>query len=580
MTIWNVNTEAGLRDAIVHSAAGDTIMVQAGDYNINTMVRGRYDIAINKSLTITGDGGRANFISDGQSVEKGIFNLTLDKSETVSFENIGFIGARNGELNGAGIRQNGGNLNVTNSYFENSNNGILSITRVEAQRGDVHITNSEFNMAGPNGYSHAMYVRANNFTVEGSNVHDTTRGHHIKSVSENTIVRNNILNDGDGTSSYAVDVSAGGNFLLEGNTIIQGVNGENPSIIGYSGYRFEGLGGEVTIRDNNVTNLRTDASGKFLRNHTDVEVQIIDNVFNGIDAGKLFSGLFNQQGNLLGAIPLAAYDTNFNAVTGTDNDDVLTVNIRGNLRLDGGDGNDTLLGSSGDDILFGGEGDDFIYSLRREDQIYGQEGNDILLGGADKDSIFAGDGGDIIFDNHGLNVQWGGRGNDLIYGYGKSELNGNAGNDVLINIGAGKQGGRLKGGDGNDIIYGRGGEDAIHGGTGVDIAVYDGNFVSYALYDEGGRRFIENIIAPDLESDTGKKGENIEDMEFLQFNNGYFDLGTGLFHENAYLFDLVSFKQDVEVLDNLTIAQIDAAPLDAVPILQAAYDSLLSLIMP
>lgn len=576
MTIWSVNTEASLREAIKNSAAGDTIAVQAGDYHISMHPSGRYDIQINKSLNIVGEGGRANFYSDGHQVEKGIFNLSLSADETVSFDNIGFLNAHNSDSNGAGIRQDGGNLKVNNSYFANSHNGILSTTVNEADRGDVTVTNSEFNGVGSDGYSHAMYVLARNFIVEGNNIHDTIRGHHVKSVSANTIVRNNILNDGDGTSSYAIDIGAGGDVLIEGNTIIQGVNGENPHIIFYSADRFGGVPGTVIIQNNLIKDFKTESYASLLDNGTDVEVQVLNNVIEGLARNKLFSGLFFQQGNTLDGAALPSYGANYLATLGSQGDDVMYALARSPLPLDAGDGNDTVLGNIQSDLLFGGRGEDLVFGGRGHDDIYGQSGNDILLGGVGKDSLFGQEGNDIILDVDGSNLLWGGDGNDLIFGFGEGKVNGNAGDDVIINSGPGIQGARLSGGDGNDILFGRVGGDIIDGGNGSDIAVYAGVYANYAVTEQYGKVYVENVTAADSVSDTGKYKEWIASIEMLQFSDGYLDVAANIFHAGGYLFDYQAYTNAIERLD--AIAAADLSPGEMSPQLQTVYAALFDLI--
>ncbi len=580
MAIWNVSSEASLRTAIKASAAGDTILVQAGDYYIGTKESGRFDIKIDKSLNIIGEGGRANFHSDGHRVEKGIFNLALDKTESVSFDNIGFFGAHNTDLNGSGIRQHGGNLNVTNSYFGSSDSGILSVTSNEALRGNVVVTNSEFDGLGTNGYSHAMYVLANDFIVEGNNIHDTLRGHHVKSLASNTVVRDNVLDDGDGTSSYSIDVGAGGSVLIEGNTIIQGINGENPGILSYASNRLGGVPGAVTIQKNHIQNLSESPFASLLRNTTDSEIQVRDNIIDGLSEARLFNGLFNQSGNILDGVLLTPYSTNHNATSGTWGDDVMTASGgKSSLSLDAGAGNDIIFGNNANDMIFAGGGDDIVYSVRRSNFVYGEDGNDTLLGGRHKDSIFGQSGDDIIFDVSGANLLSGGAGNDLIFGTGRDTINGDAGNDILIAGGQfrGKSA-RLSGGDGDDILFGRGGKDIIHGGKGIDIAVYAGNFADYVVTEKYGKFFIQNIAAPLAVSDTRGLKESIESIEILQFSDGYLEMSNNVFHKGGEQFSYQEFMNQVRIMDTLTYESINDAPLDAALLLRSTYTYLFDLI--
>lgn len=301
MATWKVDSEMSLRQAVKGSAAGDTILVKPGDYHITMNERSLHDIKIDHSLTIRGDGGRANFYADEVKVAKGIFNLVLSADETVNFDNVGFLKAHSSSWNGAGIRHNGGDLNVTNSYFADSDMGILSVTRDASKRGDVTITNSEFNHLGyEKTHAHALYVLANNFTVENNYIHDTIIGHHVKSISANTVVRNNVLDDGMGTSSYAVDVGAGGDLLVSGNTITQGINGDNKKVISYQTVRFDGKPGKIVIDNNHIINLNGEPNAsKVLKNSSASVAEVSNNKFEGFDEDKLFMGPFTQQHNTL-----------------------------------------------------------------------------------------------------------------------------------------------------------------------------------------------------------------------------------------------------------------------------------------
>lgn len=571
MTTWKVNSELSLRNAIKQSLAGDTVLIQAGDYHIRMTENGRFDIKIEKSLNIVGDGGRANFYSDGHKVEKAIFNLNLDKSETVTFDKIGFFQAQSNDLNGSGIRQNGGNLVVKNSYFADSDSGILSITEAASLRGNVSVSTSEFSKIGTSGYSHALYVLANNFTVSNNNIHDTVKGHHVKSLSGNTYVSNNILNDGNGTSSYAVDASAGGNLIIYGNTITQGINGENRGVIHYSAERHGGSAGDLIVQNNVINNLNGNLSGsKVLANLTEAEALIRNNTINGFTEKNLFSGLYLQENNKLDGRLLGSYGTNNNAIMGTSGDDQITVAYTRNLRpVDSSAGNDTVLGSVQGNLIFSGLDNDFVFGDDGNDQVYGGGAADILLGGRNNDGLYGQAGNDILFDSSGANTLWGGDGNDLIITRGTDLIHGSAGDDIIINNGT--RGGTYNGGDGNDILFGGTGLQSLWGGTGDDIAVYLGKFADYALSKVRDYTQIKNIVGTG--ADTAGT-EYVSAIEKIQFSDGYYDVATNSFVDGQYLLSLANLNAAIAIVSTLTDAGIEAAPETSAPVLKDAYLSL------
>ncbi|MCK9994162.1 MAG: hypothetical protein Dbin4_02682 [Alphaproteobacteria bacterium] len=568
MTTWNVNSELSLRNAIKQSSAGDTVLIQAGDYHIRMTENGRFDIKIDKSLNIVGNGGRANFYSDGHKVEKAIFNLDLDKSETVTFNKIGFFQAQSNDLNGSGIRQYGGNLVVKNSYFADSDSGILSITENASIRGNVSVSTSEFSKIGTNGYSHALYVLANSFTVSNNNIHDTVKGHHVKSLSGNTYVYNNILNDGNGTSSYAVDASAGGDLIIYGNTITQGVNGENRGVISYSAERHGGSAGDLIIQKNLINNLNGNPAGsKVLANATESEALILNNTINGFAENRLFSGLYLQQSNKLEGRLLGTYGTNNNAIMGTSGDDQMIVALTSSPRpVDSSAGHDTVLGSVQGDLIFSGLGNDFVFGDDGNDQIYGGGAADILLGGLHNDALFGQAGNDILFDSSGANQLWGGDGNDLIITRGADLIHGSPGDDIIINNGT--LGGTYVGGDGNDILFGGLGLQSLWGGTGHDIAVYTGKFADYAVSKYLDYTLIKNIVGTG--ADTAGT-EDVSAIEKIQFSDGYFDIAANSFVDSQYLLSLANLNAAIAIVSTLTDAGIEAAPQSSAPVLKQAY---------
>lgn len=160
--------------------------------------------------------------------------------------------------NGAGIRAQAGDLSVYNSSFIGNQDGILTDPDSSMH---VLISNSVFtdngNASGPDaGSTHAIYVGKDaSLTVQDSTFNGTQVGHDIKSRAAVTAIAGNYLDDGvTGTTSYAIDLPNGGMATIEGNTIVQGTNTQNPAMIAYDAGGLAYTDNSLLVQDNNFTN--------------------------------------------------------------------------------------------------------------------------------------------------------------------------------------------------------------------------------------------------------------------------------------------------------------------------------------
>lgn len=310
-----LTNEADFRNAIAASKPGDTIQVAAGDYHLKMAPRSIYDIKIPHSLSIIGVGGIAHFHADlvvggkKKLVTKGIFQLH-PKAKSVTFENIGFHSAHASSWNGAGIRASAGNITVRGCVFSKCDMGVLCMQKIVENRGVVKIEGSQFRDCGiPETHAHAMYVLANEFRVSNCQVIGTLVGHHVKSVSAKTVVEGCFLDDADGTSSYAVDISAGGDAIIRNNWMIQGEKGQNDKAISYMAKRFGGVPGKVIITANIITNGNgRPAASRVLKNTTSSQIQFSQNRLTGFLPDKLFLGPVKSSGNRLNGVLLPAME--------------------------------------------------------------------------------------------------------------------------------------------------------------------------------------------------------------------------------------------------------------------------------
>ncbi|MBB5517827.1 right-handed parallel beta-helix repeat-containing protein [Amphiplicatus metriothermophilus] len=212
---------ASLTRAIADAEDGARLVVPAGEYALT-------DVKLPRSLTLVGEG--AVVFRAAGPVEKGILNPLEGVSLRV--ENISFRGARSADLNGAGIRHDGADLTVIDCAFYENENGVLA-TGVET--GRIRISGSFFIGNGHgDGYSHGIYVvRAESLTVESSRFEATRVGHHVKSLARRTLILGSHFDDTGGRTSYALDVSAGGDVVFAGNTVVKSADADNAAIVNY-----------------------------------------------------------------------------------------------------------------------------------------------------------------------------------------------------------------------------------------------------------------------------------------------------------------------------------------------------------
>ncbi len=251
---------------------GDVIEIDAS---------GRYDgdVAVwrQNRLTIRGIGGRPHIHGTGAHAKgKGLW--LIQGNDTV-VENIEFSGARVPDKNGAGIRQEGSGLTVRRCYFHDNQNGILA---GKNKQSSILIEHSEFARNGHGrGQTHNIYVgRIRRFEIRFSYIHHAKIGHNVKSrAMENHILYNRIMDEKNGTSSYAVDLPNGGLSFLIGNLIQQGPLTDNRSIISYGAEGLTHSDNQLWIVNNTITNDRSSAI--FIKAKEGAQAHILNNLFIG-----------------------------------------------------------------------------------------------------------------------------------------------------------------------------------------------------------------------------------------------------------------------------------------------------------
>jgi len=255
--------------AVAHN--GDTIEIDAGSYPGDVAVWRQND------LTLRGVGGRAALNALGGSAEgKAIWVV---KGDRALVENIEFTDCHVSDGNGAGIRLEGTGLTVRNSVFRDNDEGILTGANANS---DIVVETSEFSANGDGaGQAHNIYVGAvRSFTLRNSASHHAKVGHNVKSRAKtNFILYNRIYDGADGTASYEVDLPNGGEAYLIGNTIQQGPQTENSTIVSYGAETNE-AGGTLYLINNTIVNDRPQG-GYFLQRKLAGQTVLINNIFAG-----------------------------------------------------------------------------------------------------------------------------------------------------------------------------------------------------------------------------------------------------------------------------------------------------------
>ncbi len=144
-------------------------------------------------------------------------------------------------------------------------------------------------------------------------------------------------------------------------------------------------------------------------------------------------------------------------------------------------------------------------------KIKGTNAGETLNGTAFKDKISGRGGDDVLNGLDGDDRLHGGRGND--------ELNGSAGRD------------RLEGGKGDDLLFGGAGDDYLDGGRGFDTAVFGGNYADYTIDSHHHHGHHGHHGHDDHLTVTGADGvDRLEDVERLQFDDGFYDVASKTFY--------------------------------------------------
>jgi hypothetical protein len=513
------------QEAYKASQAGDTILVHEGTYSFSgNEYYARYNpdapILVSHDINIVGVGdvtfdigdvAKGALVTEGNGVDADLY-----------VENITFQGAHNRDFNGAGIRHQDGHLTVVNTEFINNQNAILG----GGNAGDsATILDSTFHDNGHgDGKSHAVYINGGDtLTVDGSTFTGTNEGHHVKSLADYTVVRNSTLGDGNDTASMAIDVTAGGDVLVENNTIVESANSSNGNIFYYSDYRGETTG-TIVIRDNHIRNEADKA--------TLIGVDLTDRPSTGVVLEN--NTIEDPSGNL--TLSASAYTSTKNTLNGSalpdgDFDPDWPV---GSRDLPSGlgevpmpmmeetwlaDGGQYLMAGWGKATLTGTNGRDVLEARQKGTKtLEGGAGDDVYLPWGQANIVEeAGDGFDWVVQNSASNAYYMPAN---IEGFAlhtadaySGAVHGNDRDNTFV--GATTGGNDFRGKAGNDMMYGGGAAgNTFYGGAGRDTYVLSGSKSTYTISAVEDNGQVKGFTIEYSDGGQDKLGADVEQIKF------------------------------------------------------------------
>ena len=279
-TVWHVGaTQTYTMPSQVATlvANGDTVNIDAGIYNSNVCAWTA------DNLLLRCINGIAHLKSNGLSYgDKGIWVI---QGKNTRVDHIEFSLCTSTSGNGAGIRQEGQNVIISNCYFHDNQNGILTNQTSPCR---ITIEYCEFSMNGTNdGISHNVYIgKVDTLIFRYNYSHMCKAGHELKSRAITNYILYNRFSNETGTTAQNIDLSNGGLAIIMGNVIQKGINSTNTRLISYG---LEGLTNPAPhnfyLVNNTLINDRP--SGSFL------------NIGSGTALYKGYNNIFAGAGSLL-----------------------------------------------------------------------------------------------------------------------------------------------------------------------------------------------------------------------------------------------------------------------------------------
>lgn len=264
--------------AVAAAADGDTVLLEAGEH------RAQAAVVDQRRLTLRAEGGTAVLLAEGAHAEGKA--LLVVRQGWVRVEGLQFRGVRVPHGNGAGVRFEGGRLELLRCGFFDNEMGLLTANTPDAE---VQVVDCEFGQAPRHSGAlhHLLYVgRMRRLLLRDSRLWGGWRGHLVKSRAQHNLILCNRIDDGDqGEASYQIDLPNGGQAWVAGNLVVQGAQPQNHTLLAYGAEGRAHADGALHVLDNVFVN-RAAEPAAFVRLWPDrlpagTPVQVQRNRFHG-----------------------------------------------------------------------------------------------------------------------------------------------------------------------------------------------------------------------------------------------------------------------------------------------------------
>jgi len=252
---------------------GDTVEIDAGLYS------GDVGTWTKNNLFIRCPNGMAHLDAAGQNA--GGKAIWVISGKNAYIENIEFSGCSVADHNGAGIRQEGDNLELRHCYFHDNDDGILTDASATS---DILFEACEFAHNGyGDGFSHNMYIgNIHSFTMRFCYSHQAKVGHCVKSRAMNNFIEyNRIMDEDSGSASYLINLPNGGFSIVLGNSMMKGPNAQNRTLVDYGSEEPSNPIRQLYVVNNTMVSTRTGGATFVSVGEGTDTTNIINNIFAG-----------------------------------------------------------------------------------------------------------------------------------------------------------------------------------------------------------------------------------------------------------------------------------------------------------